>query len=102
MTHSTEQIRNIALVGHSGAGKTELADALLHGAGKIPHKGSIDAGTTVSDSDAREKELKHSLKTGFCTSNTAIRTSICSIRRAIGSCGRAVRCCRRLKRSRWW
>ena len=66
MAYSTEQIRNIALVGHSGAGKTELSDALLHGAGKIPHKGSIDAGTTVSDSDARERELKHSLKTGFC------------------------------------
>ena len=66
MAYSTEDIRNIALVGHSGAGKTELADALLHGAGKIPHKGSVDAGTTVSDSDPREKELKHSLKTGIC------------------------------------
>ena len=66
MTYSTDQIRNIALVGHSGAGKTELADALLHGAGKIPHKGSVDAGTTVSDSDAKEKEIKHSLKAGFC------------------------------------
>ena len=66
MAYSTEQIRNIALVGHSGAGKTELSDALLHGAGKIPQKGSIDAGTTVSDSDPREKEIRHSLKTGFC------------------------------------
>ena len=66
MAYSTEQIRNIALVGHSGAGKTELSDALLHGAGKIPNKGSVDAGTTVSDSDPREKEIRHSLKTGFC------------------------------------
>ncbi len=66
MAYSTEDIRNIALVGHSGAGKTELADALLHGAGKISHRGTVDAGDTVSDSDPREKELKHSLKTGFC------------------------------------
>ena len=66
MAYSTEDIRNIALVGHSGAGKTELTDALLHSAGKIPHKGSVEAGTTVSDSDPREKEHRHSLKTGFC------------------------------------
>ena len=66
MAYSSEEIRNIALVGHSGAGKTELADALLYGAGKIPSKGSVVAGTTVSDSDPREKEHKHSLKTGFC------------------------------------
>lgn len=66
MAYGTEDIRNIALVGHSGAGKTELTDALLHGAGKIPHKGAIDAGDTVSDSDPREKEFKHSLKTAFC------------------------------------
>ena len=66
MAYTTDDIRNIALVGHASAGKTQLTEALLHAAGRIPHKGSVDAGTTVSDFDAREIELKHSLKTAFC------------------------------------
>lgn len=66
MAYTTKDIRNVALVGHSSAGKTLLAEALLHCAGVIPAMGSIDKGTTVSDFDSREKELKHSLKTTFC------------------------------------
>ncbi|SDS90556.1 translation elongation factor 2 (EF-2/EF-G) [Pseudarthrobacter equi] len=44
-------IRNIALIGHSGAGKTLLIEALLAANGMITRKGSIAEGTTVGDSD---------------------------------------------------
>ncbi|MEZ4219781.1 MAG: elongation factor G [Polyangiaceae bacterium] len=66
MAHSTEDIRNIALVGHSGAGKTLLADALLAASGAIPARGAIDKGTTVCDFTSAEKQLGHSIDTALC------------------------------------
>lgn len=56
----TKDIRNIILLGHSGSGKTSLAEAMLFTAGAIPKMGRISDGTTVSDYNEDEKEKKHS------------------------------------------
>lgn len=56
-----ELIRNVALVGHSGAGKTMLAEALLAATGVISRKGSIADGTTASDSDQSEIHQQRSV-----------------------------------------
>ncbi|PKO33949.1 MAG: elongation factor G [Betaproteobacteria bacterium HGW-Betaproteobacteria-7] len=58
---TTEALRSIALVGHGAAGKTSLAEALLHATGAIAAKGSVDRGSTVCDFDSQEKEAGHSL-----------------------------------------
>jgi elongation factor G len=66
MPYSTQDIRNIALVGQAGAGKTLLAEALLAQSGAIRSKGSLARGTTVCDFDPQEKALLHSLDAAIC------------------------------------
>src|SRR5687767_3831887 len=61
MAYSTADIRNIALVGQAGAGKTLLAETLLAQSGAIRSRGSLERGTTVCDFDPQEQELRHSL-----------------------------------------
>jgi len=56
-------IRNLALVGASATGKTSLAEALLARAGMLTQPGSVERGSTVSDHDALEKRVQHSLQT---------------------------------------
>jgi len=64
--HHPADIRDIALVGHAGAGKTTLIEALLAKAGAIREPGSVAKGTTVCDFADQEKRLKHSLDVAIC------------------------------------
>src|ERR1700675_1367867 len=54
-------IRNVAFVGHTGSGKTQLTSAILSDAGMINRFGKVDEGTTVTDFDEEEIARKHTL-----------------------------------------
>ncbi len=54
-------LRNVAVVGHSGAGKTQLTSAMLFDAGMVNRLGQVDEGTTVTDYDEEEIARKHTL-----------------------------------------
>jgi elongation factor G len=59
--YDAASIRNVAIVGHSGSGKTQLVSAILSDAGMVNRFGKVDEGTTVTDFDEEEIARKHTL-----------------------------------------
>ena len=62
---TTERIRNFALLSHSGAGKTILAEAMLHAAGATTRMGAVEDGTTVADYEPEEHKRTTSVNTAI-------------------------------------
>ncbi|HMU34212.1 MAG: elongation factor G [Acidobacteria bacterium] len=62
---STENIRNLAVIGHGDAGKTQLVSSLLYVAGTTPRWGKVDEGSTMTDYDEDSIERKVSLNNNF-------------------------------------
>jgi elongation factor G len=59
--YRAEQIRNVALISHVGAGKTSLVDAALYDSGAVTRQGRVDEGSSVSDFDPDEQKRRMSL-----------------------------------------
>jgi elongation factor G len=65
MTEAVDKLRDIAFIGHGGAGKTSLAEAILYDAGAINRLGRIEDGNTALDFEPEELKRHSSISSGF-------------------------------------
>ena len=59
--YNAEQIRNVALISHVGAGKTSLIDAALYDSGAATRQGKVDEGSSIADYDPDELKRRMTL-----------------------------------------
>ena len=64
--HEASEIRNVAVIGHGGAGKTSLVSALLFDAGAVNRLGKVDDGTTITDFDEVSVARRKSVSAALC------------------------------------
>lgn len=64
MAYCSADIRNMVIIGHSAAGKTTLVESMLHVSGASNRLGSVDEGTSISDSTPEERERNISITAG--------------------------------------
>jgi elongation factor G len=64
-TYPTDKVRNLAIIGHGDAGKTQLVSSLLYVAGATPRWGKVDEGTTTTDYDEDSIARKITLNTAL-------------------------------------
>ena len=65
--YAPSQIKNVAILGHQGSGKTSLLEAILFANKKVSSKGKIDSGNTASDFTKEEKDAKMSIYSAVCS-----------------------------------
>lgn len=66
MAFSTDQIRNVVLIGHRGCGKTTLVEGLLYATGKVDRLGRVDNGTAAADFEPEETARQISITPALC------------------------------------
>ena len=64
--YDSASLRNVAVIGHGGSGKTQLVSALLFAAGAANRLGKVDDGTSITDFDEEEIARKHTLSSSLC------------------------------------
>ena len=70
--YDAASIRNVAVVGHGGSGKTQLVSALLFDAGMVNRLGKVDEGNTITDYDEEEISRKHTLSAALAHADSGM------------------------------
>lgn len=74
--YNSNEIKNIALLGSKGSGKTTLAEAMIYECGVISRRGTVDAGNTVSDYFPVEKSMAIQCSLQYSTQNSTTKSLI--------------------------